>query len=383
MIRLLLLLLLLVVGLVAGPLLVGQKGYVLIAMDTLTIEMTVVSLGLLVFFSVIGFLFVEWLIKKLYRWLSGSTQWFGAWTERKQRNAFYTGLQAMAENNPDGALLALEKTRDRDFAGINLLALADLYRRKGEHKTATACLQEACAYPGANTAARLTLARLALQRHDSQAALDELDKIDEKQQRQGHVLNLRAQAMAEGGHWQELQSNLKSWKKYLGNDYEYWMQQASVGTFSEIASKEGANSLKQRWQALPRATRKDPAQQAAYIQQLLDQGMHTDAENALVEYQKNKPHPVLVEQFRQLKLPNPTKALKSLEGWLKVDPDNIDLLSVLGQVAYNANELRLAEQALGKAVKLGNRRQDILLLAAIRESQQDEHQALSLYKQTI
>ena len=158
---------------------------------------------------------------------------------------------------------------------------------------------------------------------------------------------------------------------------------ASSSFFAEIASKEGAGQLKQNWKSLPRNTRQDPAQQAAYIQQLIDQGMHGDAELALVEYQKSAPHPLLIPMFKLLKLPNPTPAIKTLENWLKQDGLNVELLSALGHIAFNANDKLLAEKALAKAIKLGNRQEDLVLMANIKESQDFPQQALQLYKQSM
>ncbi|MEP7766308.1 hypothetical protein, partial [Sanguibacter sp. 26GB23] len=82
---------------------------------------------------------------------------------------------------------------------------------------------------------------------------------------------------------------LPTWKKTLGPDYDSMMQQASKGNFAEIASKEGGAKLIESWLASPRSVRKDPGQQAAYIQQLINQGMHSDAEQALVEHQRTAP----------------------------------------------------------------------------------------------
>jgi len=92
---------------------------------------------------------------------------------------------------------------------------------------------------------------------------------------------------------------------------------------------------------------------------------------------------MLLPLYKELRLSHPTRALKQLEQWLKVDDMNVELLSTLGTLAYHANDLSLAEKALSKAIKLGNRQQDILLLAKIKESQQDDQQALALYKQSL
>jgi HemY protein len=111
--------------------------------------------------------------------------------------------------------------------------------------------------------------------------------------------------------------------------------------------------------------------------------MNTDAELALVEYQNSAPHPLLIPLFKLIKLPNPAASIKKLEAWLKQDSLNVELLSALGHIAFNANDKQLAEKALAKAIKLGNRREDLVLMASIKESQDDQKQALQLYKQSM
>ena len=58
----------------------------------------------------------------------------------------------------------------------------------------------------------------------------------------------------------------------------------------------------------------------------------------------------------------------------------------LAEVRCNAEDIErtmLAEKALAKAIKLGNRQEDLILMASIKESQDDQKQALQLYKQSM
>ena len=98
---------------------------------------------------------------------------------------------------------------------------------------------------------------------------------------------------------------------------------------------------------------------------------------------KTPPIPLLYNLFRELKNPNPTAAIKLLEKWLKTDDRNVDLLSTLGELAFNSGDQLLAEKVLSKAVKIDGQRRDVLLLARIKEAQQDNVHALELYKKTI
>ena len=383
LIRICVVFIVLLIVLLIAAMIFGDSGYVFVEFNGWVIEMNVWSLSLSLIFIFVGFMIINLLIKASIAAASGSRNWLGNWGNRKKQKAFTAGLIALAETNYLIARENFHKIENEDFDGINLLAAAEAEIQLGQPQQAKSYWRMATTYEKSALAANLCLIRDALQRHQPDEAITLIQSLSEKQQTQTPILKLWAQALGQAGKWQELKDKLKGWKKALGDDYESLMQQASKGNFAEIASKEGAGQLKQNWQSLSRATRKDPAQQAAYIQQLIDQGMHVDAEHALVEYQSSAPHPLLVTLFKQIKLPNPASAIKKLEGWLKKDDLNVELLSTLGHIAFNANDKLLAEKALAKAIKLGNRQEDLILMASIKESQDDQKQALQLYKQSM
>jgi HemY protein len=383
LIRVFIVLVILLIALVVAAIMFDDSGYVMVEFNGWVVEMNVWSLSLSLIAIFVGLMLVNLIVKSSLAVVSGSKSWLGNWGDRKKQKVFTAGLIALAETNYLLARENLDKITNEDFDGINLLAAAEAEVQLGQPEQAKHFWHMATTYEKSALAANLFLIRDAIQHHQSDKAMTLIHNLSEKQQTQTAVLKLWAQALSQAGRWQELQDKLKSWKKSLGSDYEPLMQQASKGHFAEVASKEGASQLKQNWQALPGATRKEPAQQSAYIQQLIEQGMHTDALEALVEYQKSVPHPLLIPLFKQIKLPNPTAAIKKLEGWLKQDHLNVDLFSALGHIAHNSNDKVLAEKALSKAIKLGNRQEDLMLMATIKESQDNHIQALQLYKQSM
>jgi len=383
LIRIVVVLLILLITVVIAAMFFEDSGYVMVEFNGWVVEMNVWSLSLSLIAIFVGFMFINLLVKATLAAASGSKNWLGNWGNRKKQKAFTAGLIALAETNYLIARENFNKIENEDFDGINLLAAAEAEIQLGQPEQAKTYWRMATTYEKSTLAAKLYLIRDALLHHKSDEAILLIQSLSEKQRGQTPVLKLWAQALGQAGKWQELKDKLKGWKKALGDDYAPLMQQASKGNFSEIASKEGASQLKQNWQSLPRSTRKDPAQQAAYIQQLIDQGMHFDAEQALLEYQSSAPHPLLVPLFKQIKLPNPAGAIKKLESWLKKDDLNVELLSTLGHIAFNANDQLLAEKALAKAIKLGNRQEDLILMSSIKESQDDQKQALMLYKQSM
>jgi HemY protein len=382
-VRILIVFVVLLIFLVISAMVFDDRGYVFIEFIGYAIEMNVMSLAITVILIFSGLQLFNWFINATVNAASGSRSWLGNIGLRKKQTLFKKGLIALAENNYLAAKEALGKIENDDFDGINLLAAAQVEMQLDQPQAAKALWFKAAAIESSSLAANLCLIRDALQNNQGSAALTLIASLSEKQRHQSLVIKLWAQALAQAGLWQELKTKLPGWKKALGQDYDALTQQASSGNFAEIASKEGAAQLMQNWQSLPRSTRKDPGQQAAYIQQLIDQGMHSDAEKALVEYQKSGPHPLLVPLFKKIKLPNPTAAMKKIESWLKQDDSNVDLLSALGHLAYYSNDKALAERALSRAIKLGNKQQDLRLMAQLKESQHDQVQALALYKKSL
>ncbi len=380
---LVLLIAIIIAGLSAGPALVNYDGYFLIVLESGTFQLSIFGL----IFSMVVLFISLWLLliltKKLLRILAGSQDWLFSFSRRRKQKAFTLGLISLAEANYIEAKKSLVRIKDEDFDGLNLLALAEAEAQLDNKSAAREYWFQASTVSKTKLAATMCLIRDDLANENSKQALTNINQLSDKLKRNPSVIKLWARALEQDRNYSELKANLPGWKKALGDEYDYWLLQASKGQFAEIASREGANMLKQKWQELPRASRKEPGQRAAYAKQLIDQKMYVDAEQVLVEGQKSGPIPVLYNLFRELKNPNPTSAIKQLEKWLKSDDDNVDLLSTLGELALNSGDELLAEKALSKAVKLAGERRDVLLLAKIKEAQKDNVNALELYKQTI
>ena len=176
---------------------------------------------------------------------------------------------------------------------------------------------------------------------------------------------------------------MSSWKKALGNRYQHWQDLAAQGDFALIACNEGGNELIQEWQKLPRAQRKSPVQQKAYIEQLIAQDMHSEAEKALVEAQKSGPETQLMPLFKKLHLAEPKAATKMLQKWLKKDSDSVMLHSALAHLAHHAGNDELAQSEAEAAIAIEKRQEDVILLAEIKARQAHPDEALALYQQSF
>lgn len=369
-------------GLFIGPHIAANKGYVLISVGSYVLEMTVISFVMLTLGSLVIIWFLKKVIKVLLGTFSGSRNWLAGFSSRRVEQAFRAGLLALDEGDLALAKTKLNKAKGGDFAGLELLALARIESQLGNTEQALEMWQLAHQKEESRIAATVHLCEHYLAHNDGDKAILILSNLNEDELKNSSIISQYAHALMLRKNWSTLSEKLKGWKKHLSKEqWQNWQVRAAQGTYAEIASKEGAYQLKTIWQQQPRKIRLDPANQAAYIKQLLDQAMYHDAEEALVDFQKKNVVPELLPLFKELRLPNPTAAIKKLESWLKKDTENAEMLSILGNLAYQARDFGLAEQTLQKAISLRNDKSDILLLAKVKESQQDNIGALQLYKQ--
>lgn len=371
------------IGLIAGVHFQGNAGYVLIMAGNLKIELTIVSA--LVLLTIAAFMF--WFVMKVFAVFFAlghfSFRWFGDWGQNRKKRLYEQGLLAWFANEHDKAEALFKRLDGVENEGMEFLFLAKIAESKGEQEQQQQWLSKAQKFKKTRAAAELNMARLATESGDTNNALALLESAEFSANDQG-MLEVKAAALAKSGQWRQLMDALNGWKKGLGKTkFQQWRSKAAIGIYAEIASKEGANSLLTYWQKEPRSIRKDVTFQAAFITQLIEQGFYQEAEEYLVSLQPKAPEPMLLPLFARLSLHQPIKTIKKLEGWLKQDENNADLLSILGMVAYNAEDFILAEKVLQKSLKLRNSQADLTLLAKVKESKQDNDAALQLYKKAM
>lgn len=369
-------------GLYVGPLLAENKGYVLITWDHYTIEMTAISMVLLIFISLavlrLGIGFLEWSIALF----NGSLGWFRHFGSRKRNNAWHTGMLALEMQDYQGAKQQLVKAQGGNFNGLELMALARAEYALQDYDNALRHYAQACQLKSVRVAATCKLCQHYLVTTQHSDIIPLIETLPENEQLTSALIELYAQALMQQQQWQALKDKLPIWKKSLSKpQWQTLEQQSARGIYAEIANKEGAYQLKQVWEKQPRRIRNDPMHQQSYVKQLLEQGVFQEAEQVLVGFQKKNPVAELLPLFKQLHLLNPTASLKLVESWLKRDPQSPELLSILGHLASQGKDFKLAEQTLQKALTVRADKQDLLLLAHVKEHQADHASALRLYKQ--
>lgn len=383
MIKLILLIVVVFVALFFGHILIDLPGMVVVAFPETVYQMKMSS-ALIIALSFFFLLWLGlWLFRRGVNLLSGSRNWFGSFSQRHQQKAFHRALNAYFTGDYELALKQVEKSFGGEFAGTNYMLAADLEERIHQGKGVDALLTHAQLEESTRVSAIIKQAQLALAHSDPQKCLTSLEQLSAKEQKKTEIVQLRLEALAKLDRWTDVKDVISENKKLIGEQYLSWAQQATHGEFAAIASKQGANALKEKWNNLSRAAKKDVSNQVSYVQLLLEQGLSAEAETVLVEFAKKHMHEAYWGLFKQLNHASPTAAIKFVEQKIKHQPDQANLYSVLAHLAYNSGDYSLAERAITKALELSKNEQDLLLLAAILEHDQSFEKANELYRSLV
>lgn len=389
MIRAIVLLLIVVAGLVIGPIWAGNPGYVQIVAGNYTIETSVVFAVI----ALMAFLLIIWLIEFIVRRvLSGKRVSLHWWKSRKQRKADHQMRQAFS----------LWLSKDYQKA-----AIAAEKSAKGLRDPAQAYLFAAIASDQAgNTQAQKRLLDLA---GESQSVADHgnaeygqlLSEI-EKEQGAANALKLSeqlltdyrrypatlpavAQALAKHGHWETLRKLLPELEQ-KNTLSEYQLFDYTRRCYQPLFRSQASHSekLKTIWDSLPAKQRRNRAIRMAYLDTLVARGyqdatMHV----ALKGLRKDIIKPSDLLEYDSSAWPAHTSLRDYVAEQVKKHAENPDWLLLFANLALKDNDAELAEKAVQQAIKIQPDRRSYKLLGDILAKGNQKEAALSAYRKAL
>ncbi|MEH0874511.1 heme biosynthesis HemY N-terminal domain-containing protein, partial [Pectobacterium cacticida] len=196
MLKVLLLFLILIAGIVVGPMIAGHQGYVLIQTDNYDIETSVTGLVIMLVLFFLAFLAVEWVLRRICRTSARTRGWFLGRKRSRARKQTKAALLKLAE----GDYLQVEKllTRNADHAEqpvVNYLLAAEAAQQRGDEFRTKQYLERAAEIADADQLpVDITRVRIQLARNEDHAARHGVDKLLEVAPRHPEVLRLAEQA---------------------------------------------------------------------------------------------------------------------------------------------------------------------------------------------
>lgn len=357
MLKVLLLFIVLIAGLVAGPMVAGHQGYVLIQTDNYNVETSVTGLVIMLVLFLLAFLLVEWILRRVFRTGARTRGWFLGRKRSRARKQTKAALIKLAE----GDYRQVEKlmTRNADHADqpvVNYLLAAEAAQQRGDEFRTRQYLERAAEIADTDQLpVDITRVRIQLARHEDHAARHGADRLLEVAPRHPEVLRLAEQAFLRTHAYSALLDILPAMRKtQLHDETELaaLQQQATLGLMNQAMSEGGSEGLKQWWKNQSRRVRHEQAMQVAMAEHLIECDDHQTAQQTIVDALKRQYDERLILLMPRLEAGNPEQLEKILRQLIKQHADVPLLHSTLGQLLMKHGEWEQAAEAFQAALAL-------------------------------
>lgn len=320
MLRVLFLMLLVLAGLILGPYIAGNQGYVRIETANTVYEMSIVMLVVL-FAVLMGVLYLlEWIVTRFLNLSRNSYQWFGNRKRKKAQKQTLEGLMKMTEGDYSKAEKLISKNaKHSDEPVLNFIKAAEAAQQRGDELAANKHIIEAAKLAGPNSVAvELARTRLLLQQGKLPAARSAVDSLIELAPNNVEALRLAIEIYQKSKAYKALDGLLETigQRSFLSaTEYEALEHQVDDGLLDEIMNDEGRDGLLDWWDNQPSRRRRSVYVRAALIKRLLDSEDHQSAEQIALETVKkfdDEQLPAVFAELTRLEADEKGKLLKVL-----------------------------------------------------------------------
>ncbi|HAX5937318.1 TPA: protoheme IX biogenesis protein HemY [Escherichia coli] len=329
MLKVLLLFVLLIAGIVVGPMIAGHQGYVLIQTDNYNIETSVTGLAIILILAMVVLFAIEWLLRRIFRTGAHTRGWFVGRKRRRARKQTEQALLKLAEGDYQQVEKLMAKNADHaEQPVVNYLLAAEAAQQRGDEARANQHLERAAELAGNDTIpVEITRVRLQLARNENHAARHGVDKLLDiiPSMAKAHVGDEEHRAMLE--------------------------QQAWIGLMDQARADNGSEGLRNWWKNQSRKTRHQVALQVAMAEHLIECDDHDTAQQIIIDGLKRQYDDRLLLPIPRLKTNNPEQLEKVLRQQIKNVGDRPLLWSTLGQSLMKHGEWQEASLAFRAALK--------------------------------
>ena len=386
MFRVLFLMIALLAGLVAGPYLSGQQGYVRIETANNIIEMSITTL---VIFFVIALAIIyglEWIIIRFLRLSRGSYNWFSHRKRVRAQKQTLEGLVKMNEGDYAKAEKLIGKNAKHSAEPVlNLIKAAEAAQQRGDEFSANRYLIEATELAGSdNLLVEIARTRILLQQNKLPAARSSVDSLLEMSNRNKEILKLAVDIYLRSKAYQALDEILDSVENgglFSTEEFQELRTQTENGLLDEKMNEEGVDGLLTWWDDLPRRRRNNVDLKVGLIQRLIDCNDHESAAEFTLEILKkigdNTPiGKALCTQITRLQPEDNSKLIKLVAKRAKRagDVEKCCINRALGYLYVRNNEFSQAAEVFKKVIACPNQLEsnDLMMASYVFEQSGDK-----------
>ena len=386
MFRVLFLMIALLAGLVAGPYLSGQQGYVRIETANNIIEMSITTL---VIFFVIALAIIyglEWIITRFLRLSRGSYNWFSRRKRVRAQKQTLEGLVKMNEGDYAKAEKLIGKNAKHSAEPVlNLIKAAEAAQQRGDEFSANRYLIEATELAGSdNLLVEIARTRILLQQNKLPAARSSVDSLLEMSNRNKEVLKLAVDIYLRSKAYQALDEILDSVENgglFSTEEFQELRTQTENGLLDEKMNEEGVDGLLAWWDDLPRGRRNNVDLKVGLIQRLIDCNDHESAAEFTLEILKKigdntSIGKALCTQITRLQPEDNSKLIKLVAKRAKHagDVEKCCINRALGYLYVRNNEFSQAAEVFKKVIACPNQLEsnDLMMASYVFEQSGDK-----------
>ncbi len=388
MIRFIVIIVLFFVVLALSPLLIDEKGYILIAMGETIIELTILSaMIMLTLFSICAFI--------LYKVLRGSLKIsFKAWStlafasRRRGIANFNKGLTAYMLEDYQGAEQLFAKSAEpakRQQSAYLLAAAASAKQQLNSNTNHYLdLLEQECVKAKVDDAASVVVKVKLLMNQDASDAYDKARLlIDENHKLIGHdarLLALEVDLCLIEKRFESAVDYLSITRKektITDETVQAWEEKAYYGAFTDIIHQQDQASLQAYWKSIGRKIKQRETVLFAYCQVLAEQNITEPLTKLITPMLKKQPNDRFLKQLRSLPIKESEPLIALVQKHLHNNSQSPQWLSCLGHLALMSKQWAMAERAFGSLVKLEGQQYDKQDLQAFAKAltEEGQHQA--------
>lgn len=355
MIKILILFIVLIAGIILGPLLAGHQGYVFIRTDSYDITTSVTSLVLCFIILQFILLFLGWCYRRFISTTSRTKVWMVGRKYHKAHTQTQKALLKLAEGDFDQVEKLMSKHADfSQQPVINYLLAAEAAQQRGDEYRTHQYLNKAAEAAGNDQLpVDITRVRIQLAEGEIPAARNGIDKLIDQAPRHPEILRLAEQAYLRSGAYQaliELLPVIAKVQLHTEDELEALKLKAYKGLMNQCMAEGGSDGLLKWWKSQPRKVRHEIALQSFLAEHLIECGDMEIAEKIITDGLKQQYDERLLLLAPRLHSDKPEALEKILKQLLKQTGATPLLNSTLGQIALRHAQWEQAESYFKSAL---------------------------------
>tara|TARA_R110002126_G_scaffold6345_2_gene33197 strand:+ start:3405 stop:4574 length:1170 start_codon:yes stop_codon:yes gene_type:complete len=383
MIKTLVYVVLILIGLCLSPLIVGQSGYVYIAIGDYQIETSLVMgvVGLIVFYFALQLL--EWLILLLLNMLLSSRYLPEQWRRKAAKKHTLTGALALAEEDWPAAEKAMAKGAEKgEIPVLNLFAAARAAHYQGDITARDHYLTQAENNPIAKTAVYTSRTRYLMKQGELTQARVVLDKLNPTSKSSAPVLKLAQELYLQQNDWQALKLLLPILKKrQLLSETEFNQLNTKTNSILMVnAAKTSEAELNKCWHWLSKSERKQDELVVAYAHGLTQYGHKDKAIKLIIKQLSAAPSAALFAAIPDLIDAQDQEVRKLLSRLETTHENDADYQICLAKLAIQSRDTKQAKTHWQNVCRIAPTHQSWLALAQAQEQLGENSTAANSYR---